>query len=351
MPNGQRKKQLERRKTAGDGEKQMQEGKRPKAGIRKKRGFLAVGIVLLLLLCINIFCSGSRFLFREICARRETAWPDLGAADDVQYGILTEAYRIRKEEPAEHVTVHAGDGTQLAADYYERKEGAPVVLYFHGYRSHAVVDGIPAYRITEQLNWNLLLAASRAHGKSGGDYCGMGVLERYDCRDWAAWAAERFGAETPLFLMGVSMSGTAVMMSSSLDLPESVCGIIDDCGYDSFPEMLAQKVREKTSAYFPVSLFVFALECGAWMTGGFHFSDADACSALAQTDIPLLMIHSDADTTVPLSSAYRLYDSCRSEKQIKIIHGADHGENYRVDPDGYEETVIAFLRKYARSGF
>ena len=49
------KKQLER-KTAGDGEKQMQEGKRPKAGIRKKRGFLAAGIVLLLLLCINIFC-------------------------------------------------------------------------------------------------------------------------------------------------------------------------------------------------------------------------------------------------------------------------------------------------------
>ena len=317
----------------------------------KRRGFLTVGIALLLFLGVNIFCSGSRFLFQEICARRETAWPDLGAADDVQYGILTQAYQIRKEDTAEHVTMNARDGTRLTADYYERKEGAPVVLYFHGYRSHAIVDGIPAYRITEQLNWNLLLVTSRAHGESGGDYCGMGGLEQYDCRDWAVWAAERFGAETPLFLMGVSMGGTAVMMSSSLDMPDSVCGIIDDCGYDSFPEMLEQEMRGKTSAYFPVSLFVFALDCGAGMVGGFHFSDADAGSALAQTDIPILMIHSDADQTVPLSVAHRLYDSCRSEKELKIIHGAGHGENYRVDPEGYGEAVIAFVQKYACRDF
>lgn len=50
--------------------------------------------------------------------------------------------------------------------------------------------------------------------------------------------------------------------------------------------------------------------------GHFCISKADACKAVSQTDIPILIIHGDRDTQAPLSMAYRLYDSCSSEKQL-----------------------------------
>ena len=43
--------------------------------------------------------------------------------------------------------------------------------------------------------------------------------------------------------------------------------------------------------------------------------------------------------------AYKLYDSCNGEKQLYIVHGADHAENYRKDPGGYEKIVTKFIEE------
>ena len=47
------------------------------------------------------------------------------------------------------------------------------------------------------------------------------------------------------------------------------------------------------------------------------------------------------------SMAYSLYHQCRSEKELFIVHGADHAESYRTDPEKYKRTVSKFLKKYA----
>ena len=92
---------------------------------------------------------------------------------------------------------------------------------------------MPIYRITEEHEWNLLLVSMRAHGESGGNISTLGVLERYDCCDWANWVASEFGEQVPIYLMGISMGGAIALMSSDLGLPKSVCGIIDDAGFTS----------------------------------------------------------------------------------------------------------------------
>lgn len=73
------------------------------------------------------------------------------------------------------------------------------------------------------------------------------------------------------------------------------------------------------------------------------------CYTLAHTDIPLLIIHGDEDMKAPLSMAYKLYDSCNGEKQLYIVHGADHTENYRKDPGGYEKIVTKFIEERLRA--
>lgn len=189
-------------------------------------------LIILLILSIGILTllGISKYSFQKACLRREIRWPDLGIADDWQYEILTEAYKI-KNEPNRKITITASDGVQLVGHYYERKKNAPVIIFFHGLRDNCYTNSVPIYRITEEKEWNLLLVNLRAHNESGGDVSTLGVLERYDCRDWANWVDFEFGEQVPIFLMGISMGGAVAVMSSDLELPESVCGIIDDAGF------------------------------------------------------------------------------------------------------------------------
>lgn len=49
------------------------------------------------------------------------------------------------------------------------------------------------------------------------------------------------------------------------------------------------------------------------------------------------------------SMAYRLYDSCSSEKQLYVVHGANHAESYRKDPEGYENVIAQFVEEHSEA--
>jgi len=289
---------------------------------------------------------GSRLVFQRTCERRTTPWSDLGTADDDEYRILIDAYKI-KNQSNETVMMQAFDNTKLIGHYYEREKGAPLIVFFHGLWGHSYLDGVPIYRITQKHNWNLLLCDLRAQGDSEGEFSTLGVLEKYDCLDWVEWAQNRFGDKNPIFLMGVSTGASIAMMSSNLGLPKSVRGIIDDCGFTSTMEMIDVNCKSHLPDYIPTRMFDFFVEMGTSVWGHFCISKADACKAVSQTDIPILIIHGDRDTQAPLSMAYRLYDSCSSEKQLYVVHGANHAENYRKDPEGYENVIAQFVEEHS----
>ena len=311
----------------------------------KMKKIVAV-VIIMFIFSIIILGEGSKLVFQKTCERRETAWPDLGTADDEQYEWLTESYKIKRKNN-EKIVILASDGTKLEGHYYERKKNAPLVIFFHGFRGHSYVDGVPIYKIAQKEKWNVLLVSMRAHDESEGNIFTLGVKERYDCVNWANWAAKHFGRETPIFLMGVSMGASVAMMSSNLGLPKSVRGIIDDCGFTSTMEMIDVNCKSHLPDYIPTRMFDFFVEMGTSVWGHFCISKADACKAVSQTDIPILIIHGDRDTQAPLSMAYRLYDSCSSEKQLYVVHGANHVENYRKDPEGYENVIAQFVEEHS----
>ena len=310
----------------------------------KKR--IKIGITTTFVIVILMSLCGSRFVFQKTCARRETSWLNMGTADDYIYNLLVDAYNIRKEKN-ETVTIQASDGINLVGHYYERNKNAPLIIFFHGLWSNGYVSGEPTYKITKNQGWNLLLVSLRAHDESEGEFSTLGVLEQYDCKAWANWAVERFGEEKPVFFMGVSTGASIAMMSSNLGLPKSVRGIIDDCGFTATMEMIDVNCKSHLPDYIPTKVFDFFVEMGTSIWGHFYISKADACKAVSQTNIPILIIHGDRDTQAPLSMAYRLYDSCSSEKQLYVVHGANHAENYRKDPEGYENVIAQFVEEHS----
>ena len=147
--------------------------------------------------------------------------------------------------------------------------------------------------------------------------------------------------------MGISMGGAVVTMSSNLDFPDSVCGIIEDSGFTTSTKMLELNCKSHLPKGMPVEVFKIFADVGIKLWGGFNLKEADACKAVSQTKIPILIIHGDMDNLAPLYMAKEIYNSCKSSKEIYIVHGATHAENYRKDPEGYENVIAQFVEEHS----
>ena len=84
--------------------------------------------------------------------------------------------------------------------------------------------------------------------------------------------------------------------------------------------------------------------------GGVVLNSADTIVISAFLGLTLLAVYQNYYFVMSsicgiMEMAYKLYDSCNGEKQLYIVHGADHSENYRKDPGGYEKIVTKFIEE------
>ena len=61
--------------------------------------------------------------------------------------------------------------------------------------------------------------------------------------------------------------------------------------------------------------------------------------------VPILFIHGQADSFVPVEMTMQNYEACASPKRVLIVPGANHGMSYFLDREGYEAAVKAFFRE------
>ena len=128
----------------------------------------------------------------------------------------------------EHVTILSRDGIKLFGKYYHIHDNAPLVLMFHGYKSPlAERDFEGGIQICLESKYNYLLVDQRSQGKSEGKVITFGIRERYDCLDWIHYANKRFGSKKRIFLYGISIGAATVLMTSDLELPDNVAGIVE----------------------------------------------------------------------------------------------------------------------------
>lgn len=245
-------------------------------------------------------------------------------------------------QPYEWIRICSGDGTSLAGRYYAGRPGAPLVLFFHGYRSTAERDGSGGFQLCREKGWHVLMADQRAHGESGGRTITFGIREREDCRAWAREMARRLGPETPIFLWGISMGAATVLMASELELPETVRGIVADCGYDTPAGILKETIRRH---HWPQTPLYQMTALGARLFGGFCVSERSALEAVRHAKVPILLVHGEADRTVPCEMAYALRDACASPVTLLTVPGAEHGISWYVDMPAYRAALERFVEE------
>lgn len=246
-------------------------------------------------------------------------------------------------QPYEDVSITSFDGLKLCGGFFpcQNSEKNRLVIGFHGYTGEGVSNnvGIASYFIDHK--YSMLFPDARAHGKSEGTYIGFGCLDKNDALDWIKWGIEKCGDDVEILLYGVSMGGSTVLMASSMDLPPQVKGIISDCAFTSPKEVFTHVLN--TMYHLPAFPIIPASDMINKRLAGYGMDECNARREVTRAKLPILFIHGDADTFVPVHMCHELYENCCTKKKLYICKGAAHAESYYKDPETYENKLDEFI--------
>lgn len=304
-------------------------------------------MVLLVLLCLvaAILLGGAYYAYRIAFFSPKNDRDRIPSTSGHQYDPYREEmariYHQLNDRPCEFVTITSHDGLKLSGRYYHIKDGAPLDIGFHGYRSSCLTDFSGGSELSFQLEHNVLLVDQRAHGKSEGRTIAFGIQERQDLLKWVEYAVNRFGDDVKIILYGVSMGGATVLLASELDLPKNVKGIIADCPYSAPIDIILHVGKKMSLPSWLIRPFAIL---GAKIFGGFDLTETDAKQAVKHATVPILIIHGEADGFVP----HEMSDIVEQNPTLVTRHtfpSADHGISYLVDTPRYRKIVAEFMEK------
>ena len=200
----------------------------------KMKILIIILIAILLVLTILYFVVGNYFY--EIALNPKS--PKTFVLGEVEESEQQKENRIQTEnwldEISNDVYITTSNNGKLKLHAYEiinEKNTDIWSIVIHGYCSQGKDM---TYYAKQYYNkgYNVLILDLRGHGKSEGDYIGMGWDDRLDIIAWAN-SIIKSNKNAEIVLHGTSMGSATVLMVSGEDLPSNIKAIVADCGYTS----------------------------------------------------------------------------------------------------------------------
>lgn len=300
--------------------------------------------LIALLVLVILFGTAGYFIgdyFVTFALKRENNQPPQATVNIADPNLKPPA---RPNFQSEIWQIQTSDNLKQYATYFlpENKSRKWAILV-HGYGR----DQTYAFDYAEEYlkrGYNVLTPDLRASGTSEGFYLTMGTLESQDILIWCEKIVER-DAQAKIILHGVSMGAATVLMAAALN-PANVVAVVEDCGYTTAYEMFSAQMQKIFGLpEFPIMNFVDVV---SKIKTGVAVSDAAPIISVANSKIPTLFIHGDADTLVPFEMLDKLYNASTSPiKEKFVVEGAGHADSKILDPPKYFQRVFNFIDRHS----
>lgn len=226
--------------------------------------------------------------------------------------------------------------------YYIHQNSDVTLLLVHGYRSNgeSVINQVKRFY---KEGYNMLIPDLRGHGKSEGDYIGMGLDDRKDIMMWIDYLID--SGHEKIVLYGISMGGATVLNVSGEQLPLQVKAIISDCAYSSIIDLLQyhldfNDIKNKTALLLAGMM--------TYIRAGYRIDDVMPINKVKDSHVPILFIHGEMDNFVPCDMVYDLYESTQCQKQLLVFREAKHANCFKYS-DIYYDQILRFINSYIKS--
>ena len=237
-----------------------------------------------------------------------------------------------------------GETLALSGWYLPAQVDGPHLIFLHGLNN--VRSGDNAVELAARLverGYNVLLFDLRGHGLSQDGRLSGGYYERRDV--WGAYdyLMEGHGAVAgEVGLVGFSMGAATAVLSAAGE--PGIGAVVADSPYAVASELLAQETARSTP--FPAWLtpvFIPAADLLADWLYGIDIATLAPERAVSRLEYPVLVIHGDADTRIPVGHGARVAEAGAAGTGLWRVPGVEHVEAFGASPDEYLERVAGYL--------
>ncbi|WP_374686297.1 alpha/beta hydrolase [Promineifilum sp.] len=301
-----------------------------------RRVWLILAIVILLLVAADAAASWffSGIMIASPTASLEEARADTG--DPADYGL---------PEP-EEVRIDTGEVT-LAGWYFDNpQDGDCGVLFMHGFTGtrYQALYFAPLFW---ERGCDLLAYDHRGHGDSTPAFHTYGFHEKDDALAALRWFEQRSGLDESQIGVGGVSYGAATALQLAPMIPEAPF-VLADSSYSSVAAIVSVRAEARLGRALGRLLLPGAL-FAAERRAGFDAAAVSPEAAIAEAQMPILLIHSRTDGFTPAAHSEAIY--ANSDQSRTVLHvnewGSEHASDIGTDFAAYRQLFNAFMAEYA----
>ena len=234
----------------------------------------------------------------------------------------------------EEVIFKSTDGIKLSGWFISNKKTKAAIIVMHGYPADKANLLDIAYFLAK--DFNVFLFDFRSFGRSEGSYTTAGALEKNDLLG-AIEYLDKEKSITKVGLYGFSLGGAVALMANN----SNVKAIVTDSAY----ARLSDIVKHMYSIFFIFKYFLaYLTKLYGVLFLKINIDDINPVDNIKSVKAPILLIHSEKDSQIPVEEAYLLHDA-KKNSELWIVDGADHGMIHSLNPEEYKKRVIGFFKE------
>lgn len=294
-----------------------------------------LGVILfLIIILLNI-------IFIKLSKRmplKEFSDIDLSHSQYKEYeNTIKEAFKFFKDIKYTELNIKSYDNLNLYANYYDNNSDKTIILV-HGYRATPLNNFCMVAKNYYLKGYNILMIIQRSHGKSEGKYITLGDKEKRDLLLWIEKINELYNPKS-IFIHGLSMGAATILLASKYIKSNNVKGLIIDCGFDYSINAIYYglikflKLKSKLITYLVGFIGLFY---------GVNLFKNKCYKNVKDNKIPMLYIHGNNDSLVPIKLGYKNFNNTNSKKEF-IETNAYHAMSIYFDYENIINKIDEFI--------
>ncbi len=210
------------------------------------------------------------------------------------------------------------------------------VIHIHGLTQNRLIS-VRFMAVFRRLGYASVIYDQRGFGESGG-FCTLGFYERHDAAEIVKYVRGKLGEDCIIGFHGESLG--AITLLSALSLSDNIAFAVEDSAGTSVYSMFRRRF------HLPPFPLLSAVNLYIRRKFGVDLRTVRPIDAVRNTDTPILFLHGNKDTEIPVEECPDLYAAAKNPlSKMYIFDACAHCEAHAKYTEEYEKNITDFVKE------